>query len=1379
MRFVSKKQTLQGIDEEDGVSLLIVEPEDMWHANNLIAVGDVIHAPAVRKVTVTTATGSTIGKGIRTTLSVKVKSTFFDPLASELKVSGTVQNQNDWVAIGQHHTITLRYEKADIKFTIWKKGGWDSVALQTLKEALSEDRPEAIAAVVMQEGLANICLITEFRTIVKQRIESTIPKKRSTAKEASGGMAAFYEKILTNLRNAIDFTIPRTLLLASPGFVAQDFRAYMQSEAARTGDKGLQRIAKDAVTVHASTGHVHSLNEVLKSPEVKKTMHDTKFTTETNLMDQFYDRMRKDDGKAWYGTKPVEKAVAEGAVGRGGGVLLVNNGFFRSMDVATRKRYVGLVDKVKADGGEVRLLSSDHESGTRLEALGGIAAILTYPMFDLDDDDEEEEVGGVGSSQPIRGWRWGTAQQGRQSAPLSPPTIIGTPPSSQPLPRLSSSLNARGTASGAGSSTGLAQAEDPVSAPEPPSPAPVAASAPAPVPIHAPGAGAAIDPLSQYILTRKNHEPTIPQRLSQMAEGLARASTELSRNVVPTEFSKRGSSFLSRLSMRGGRKKDLGDLDSDSEIGSEVRMDGINARVFSQTLGGPLMSGGYVPHHKEPPRYIRTRASNKRTREFNRMFLAQELVGTRPPEVDGEATTEASKAPVVSVSVAGASDRKTTRTGGAIWATEFSKDGKYLATAGRDHVVRIWAVLSNPEERRAHEEDEAVDGDAAERLSAPVFRDQPVMEFKGHTGEVLDLSWSKNNFLLSSSMDKTVRLWHMSRPECLCTFKHKDFVTRLAFHPRDDRFFLAGSLDTMLRLWSIPDRAVAFSAQLPDLVTAVAFSPDGKNAKGSKITGIQTMAIPPPSPIDVAGSTTASVASTDVGAGEVRVLITSNDSRVRIYNLRDKSLEAKIKGHENLYSQIAATFSDDGKHVICGSEDRKTFIWSLTGSDALVQDKDKPPCEYFEAHGEIVTTALFAPTKTRMLLGQSGDPIYDLCNPPPVVLQSLEEAASAAVSQVALTNETQPVTEPVSKRPEPSRAYIARSTHYDGNIIVTTGDTGIIKVFRQDCAFAKRRHESWETGSTLSRRLAAHGGTYVGGGLGRSVSVMTRTSGGSTVHSRRGSLSRPSAAGTGGVPQLNLAGVHSDRILSWRQGIENGGDRRSLLANGTGTGTPTHSERSLSPTKASRTSLNSAYNMASEARKQPYGGAAPSPARNRAGSTMTSPTPSVFSSLPEQRIPSRLVKEKEPSVPPTPGFTLRPASEDEKSQPPPAQADSGGGSSSFWNLGRWRGITGFRAASSSSTTGQGGLMVPRAKSGGSRRSLSKSRNQTDSSDKLRGVAGVEVVGAVEGDGVKADRRKSLPSAAVLQGGLEDGVGEGEVNGKGRGVKGHAYRMSMV
>ncbi|KAK5655783.1 hypothetical protein OQA88_5321 [Cercophora sp. LCS_1] len=843
-------------------------------------------------------------------------------------------------------------------------------------------------------------------------------------------------------------------------------------------------------------------------------------------------------------------------------------------------------------------------------------------------------------------------------------------------------------------------------------------------PAQSPSPGSALDPLSQHIYQRTNTDHSIPHRLrtahphpsrpdspTQVAEGIVRSSSDLNaKNIAPAgdvskDKSKKASSFLSRLGMRSIRKKDAWDIDSDSEVGSEARMDGINALVFSQSLAGPFAGAGYTPHHKEPPRYIRTKANNKKTREFNRMFLAQELVGTQPPKnEDGSEAIGNRSTPVVTVSVAGANGRKVARTGGAVWATEFSKDGKYMATAGKDNVVRIWAVISTPEDRRACEEEEAANGGTGERLSAPVFRGRPVREFEGHRGEVLDLSWSKNNFLLSSSMDKTVRLWHMSRPECLCTFKHKDFVTRLAFHPTDDRFFLAGSLDTMLRLWSIPDKAIAFSEQLPDLVTAVAFSPDGKtaiagllnglclfyeteglklqsqihvrssrgkNAKGSKITNIQTMNILP-NMSGTMGSTNgaASQASADASSqGDVRVLITSNDSRVRIYNLREKTLEVKLKGHDNACSQIAATFSDDGNYVICGSENRKAFIWSLNGNMSLSQDKDKAPCEYFDAHGDVVTTALFAPTKTRMLLGQSGDPIYDLCNPPPIVLRSLGETTSAAASQTALSTD-EGHADTASRRPEPSAAYIARSTHYDGNIIVTTDDTGIIKVFRQDCAFTKRRNENWETGSTLSRKLTAHGSIIVGGGLGRSASILTRTSASSAAHSRRGSLSQSVTSGAVASPKLPPPATNSDRILSWRQSIEHSGDKRHSLLHYEGT-PPVRSERSASPAKAGRKPGSTAANLASEARRQPYAGS------SRPGSTLTSPTASVFSNTPER--PSvRLMKDRpkldirgnptqEDDMPiPTPSFTFRPANEDGQGSPT-------GTSGSFWNLGRWRG----------------------------------------------------------------------------------------------------------
>lgn len=371
------------------VTLLPVEPEDMWHANNLISPEDIIKAHAVRKVTTESKTGSTQSERVHTDLTIRVTSTFFDAAASQLHVSGTVIVENSFVNIGQYHTLDLELGRP---FTIWKAHGWDSVAQETLADALKQDKEGAVAAVVMQEGIANICLITEYRTILKQRVESTIPKKRAASSDQTSGMRRFFDKVLGTLTRSVDFSSPRPLLLASPGFVAGDFKKFIGEEGARRGDKMLMAMAKEATVVHSSSGHLHSLNEILKSPEVLATMKEMKFSKETRAMDEFFDRLRRDDGRAWYGASTVAKAVNEGAVGRGGGVLLVNNSLFRSLDIATRKKYVALVDKVREDGGDARILSSDHESGQRLDALGGIAALLTYPIHDLDEEEEEEEA---------------------------------------------------------------------------------------------------------------------------------------------------------------------------------------------------------------------------------------------------------------------------------------------------------------------------------------------------------------------------------------------------------------------------------------------------------------------------------------------------------------------------------------------------------------------------------------------------------------------------------------------------------------------------------------------------------------------------------------------------------------------------------------------------------------------------------------------------------------------------------------------------------------------------------------------------------------------------------------------------------------------------
>ncbi|KAJ7996643.1 hypothetical protein DPEC_G00239170 [Dallia pectoralis] len=351
---------------------------------------------------------------------------------------------------------------------------------------------------------------------------------------------------------------------------------------------------------------------------------------------------------------------------------------------------------------------------------------------------------------------------------------------------------------------------------------------------------------------------------------------------------------------------------------------------------------------------------------------------------------------------------------GAVWTMKFSHCGRLLATAGQDNVVRIWVlknafdyfnnmrmkyntegrVSPSPSQESLCSSKSDTDGGVSSVPEDPdsedknlPFRQVPFCKYKGHTADLLDLSWSKNYFLLSSSMDKTVRLWHISRRECLCCFQHIDFVTAIAFHPRDDRYFLSGSLDGKLRLWNIPDKKVALWNEVDGqtrLITAANFCQNGKyavigtydgrcifydterlkyhtqihvrstrgrNRVGRKITGIEPL------------------------PGENKILVTSNDSRIRLYDLRDLSLSMKYKGYVNSSSQIKASFSHDYSFIVSGSEDKYVYIWStyhdLSKFTSVRRDRNDF-WEGIKAHNAVVTSAIFAPNPNLIVPQEAG-----------------------------------------------------------------------------------------------------------------------------------------------------------------------------------------------------------------------------------------------------------------------------------------------------------------------------------------------------------------------------------------------------------------------
>ncbi|XWS35916.1 hypothetical protein CRYUN_Cryun20dG0037500 [Craigia yunnanensis] len=449
----------------------------------------------------------------------------------------------------------------------------------------------------------------------------------------------------------------------------------------------------------------------------------------------------------------------------------------------------------------------------------------------------------------------------------------------------------------------------------------------------------------------------IVDELSQ--DGMFRGLREVSSNLLLTvdEFERKlGLSPLVQKATRW-EVKEVSNLGPERKWGKRGwlrQLGAVACIVDRQVEAARMISNDCFPNAEARIQMVRVRSYKKRLKEFSALYTGQDIQAHE----------------------------------GSILTMKFSPDGQYLASAGEDGIVRVWQVVESERSGNSYDinpsyvyftennfselvplqadKEKKGKSKSMKKNSDPtcvifpqkVFRilDKPIHEFRGHCGEVLDLSWSKNKHILSSSVDKTVRLWQVGCDECQKVFSHSNYVTCVQFNPVDDDYFISGSIDGKVRIWVIPGFQVVDWTDVTDIVTAVCYRPDGKGAIIGLMTGNCRFYDASDNCLQLNAqiclqsrkkSPCSRITGFQFSPGDPdKLMVTSADSQVRI--LHGVDVVCKFRGLRNAGSQISASFTSDGMRIVSASEDSNVYVWNYVSQDVPVpQANNNWSCERF------------------------------------------------------------------------------------------------------------------------------------------------------------------------------------------------------------------------------------------------------------------------------------------------------------------------------------------------------------------------------------------------------------------------------------------------
>lgn len=324
--------------------------DDLWHLYNIIVPGDVIISVTYRRdESKTDKLRAERGEKKRMVLGIRAENIEFQESENRLRVHGViVEGPQD---VGSYHTLNLG--EADV-LTI-RKERWGAAVLDRVRRAVEDSKKPKILFVALENDEAVIAIARQFGIQEIARIYA--PSSGKMYEQKDGGN--FYEDIVEKVKQSAEPGVP--LVILGPGFAKEALL--------NRGKEREPELFRGAHIYHTGQAGMAGVHELMKAGLGTEVVQSSRAALETKLVEDALTEIAR-NGPVAYGPEEVQRAVSLGAVD----TLIV-------LDSAVRKNLYGsLMSSVENARGKVVVVSERFEAGVKLEALGGIAALLRFKL---------------------------------------------------------------------------------------------------------------------------------------------------------------------------------------------------------------------------------------------------------------------------------------------------------------------------------------------------------------------------------------------------------------------------------------------------------------------------------------------------------------------------------------------------------------------------------------------------------------------------------------------------------------------------------------------------------------------------------------------------------------------------------------------------------------------------------------------------------------------------------------------------------------------------------------------------------------------------------------------------------------------------------------